>query len=69
MATWETVCGMVQPLLENEERLLTALSPSKRRRLAELLRKLLRSEPFGALDPAREPGATASGRRIGGGAG
>jgi len=39
--------------LANEERLLAALSPPERRRLAELLRKLLLSEPFRSLDPAR----------------
>ena len=38
--------------LANEEQLLATLSPSERRRLAELLRKLLISEPFRALDPA-----------------
>ncbi len=50
--------------LANEERLLAALGPSERRRLAELLRKLLRSEPFRALDPAQEKS-----RRVAGGGG
>jgi len=50
--------------LANEERLLAALGPSERRRLAELLRKLLRSEPFRALDPAQEKS-----RRFAGGGG
>jgi DNA-binding MarR family transcriptional regulator len=35
----------------NEERLLGALSARERRQLADLLRKLLVSEPFAALDP------------------
>ena len=38
--------------LENEEQLLEALDPAERERLADLLRKLLVSEPFRALDPA-----------------
>ena len=38
--------------LANEERLLTGLSKSDRTKLADLLRKLLLSEPFRALDPA-----------------
>jgi hypothetical protein len=37
----------------NEERLVSALSPSDRRTLARLLRTLLLSEPFGALAAAR----------------
>jgi len=39
--------------LANEERLLGALSAGERRQLAGLLRKLLTSAPFVALDPAR----------------
>src|ERR1019366_9206327 len=39
--------------LANEERLLGALSASERRTLAGLLRRLVVSEPFLALDPAR----------------
>jgi DNA-binding MarR family transcriptional regulator len=39
--------------LANEERLLGALSASERHTLANLLRKLLSSGPFQALDPAR----------------
>ena len=38
--------------LANEQRLLSGLSASERTRLAELLRKLLHSEPYRALDPA-----------------
>jgi DNA-binding MarR family transcriptional regulator len=38
--------------LANEERLLGALSAGERRQLADLLRKLLTSEPFVVLDPA-----------------
>ena len=39
--------------LANEERLLSALSAAERRKLGDLLRKLLVSEPFRALDPVR----------------
>jgi DNA-binding MarR family transcriptional regulator len=39
--------------LTNEERLLGALSAGEREQLAGLLRTLLTSEPFVALDPAR----------------
>src|SRR6202011_6022968 len=39
--------------LANEERLVTALSARERAQLADLLRKLLTSEPFARLDPAR----------------
>jgi len=42
--------------LANQERLLAALSIADRRKLGDLLRKLLTSEPFLALDPARSPG-------------
>ena len=38
--------------IANVERLLTGLSKSDRTKLADLLRKLLLSEPFRALDPA-----------------
>jgi DNA-binding MarR family transcriptional regulator len=38
--------------LANEQRLLSGLSAAERTRLAELLRKLLHSEPYKALDPA-----------------
>lgn len=47
--------------LANEERLLGTLSPDQRRQLAGLLRTLLTSEPFAALDP-RQP-AGGNGRR------
>ena len=43
--------------LANEERLLEALSPRDRDQLVRLLRKLLVSAPFTALDPARPRGA------------
>jgi DNA-binding MarR family transcriptional regulator len=46
----------VRAHLANEERLLGALSADERRQLADLLRKLLVSEPFVALDPNRPPG-------------
>ena len=50
--------------LANEEGLLGALSTSERHVLSDLLRKLLASEPFRALDPAgRAPVVTGSGRR------
>ena len=38
--------------LENEVRLLNALDADEQQQLADLLRKLLLSEPFRALDPA-----------------
>jgi DNA-binding MarR family transcriptional regulator len=38
--------------LVNEERMLSGLSAAERTKLADLLRKLLLSEPFRALDPA-----------------
>jgi DNA-binding MarR family transcriptional regulator len=41
--------------LANEERLLGALSARERDQLTDLLRKLLVSEPFAGLDPARPP--------------
>ena len=41
--------------LAHEERLLTAISTRERRQLADLLRKLLVSEPFTGLDPTRSP--------------
>ncbi|HEY2702283.1 MAG TPA: MarR family transcriptional regulator [Candidatus Dormibacteraeota bacterium] len=42
--------------VENEERLLGALSSGERRQLTDLLRTLLVSEPFTALDPRRPAG-------------
>jgi DNA-binding MarR family transcriptional regulator len=45
----------VQAHLANEERLLGVLSPAERRSLTALLRKLLLSAPFAALDPAHAP--------------
>jgi DNA-binding MarR family transcriptional regulator len=39
--------------LENEERLLGALSERERQELADLLRKLLLSAPFEVLEPFR----------------
>jgi len=48
----------------NEKRLLSGLSASDREKLADLLRKLLVSEPFHSLDPARRaPAAEASSNR------
>jgi DNA-binding MarR family transcriptional regulator len=49
----ELVDAAVVDHLANEERLLGALSASERRALSDLLRKLLVSESFRALDPAR----------------
>jgi DNA-binding MarR family transcriptional regulator len=48
----ELVDKAVVEHLANEERLLAGLSASERTKLADLLRKLLLSEPFRALDPA-----------------
>jgi DNA-binding MarR family transcriptional regulator len=50
----ELVDSAVADHLENEERLLSALDADEREKLAGLLRKLLLSEPFRALDPAAE---------------
>jgi DNA-binding MarR family transcriptional regulator len=47
----------------DEERLIAPLNRAERQRLAALLRKLLVSEPFRALDPAPLPPATARGAR------
>src|SRR5258705_3149660 len=62
----ELVDSAVADHLENEERLLGALDAEEREQLAGLLRKLLLSEPFRALDPATEEAArprAARGRR------
>jgi DNA-binding MarR family transcriptional regulator len=48
----ELVDAAVVDHLANEERLLSALDAGEREQLAELLRKLLMSEPFRELDPA-----------------
>jgi DNA-binding MarR family transcriptional regulator len=56
----ELVDKAVVEHLANEERLLAGLSASERTKLADLLRKLLLSEPFRALDPAsRAPAGSA----------
>ncbi len=47
--------------LDNEQRLLSALSADEREELSDLLRKLLVSEPFKALDPATLPDDLAEG--------
>jgi DNA-binding MarR family transcriptional regulator len=55
-AKGRTVVGeAVRSHLANEERLLRALSRPDRAQLTRLLRKLLVSEPFTALDPAQSP--------------
>jgi DNA-binding MarR family transcriptional regulator len=64
----ELVDAAVVDHLENEQRLLGALDAGEREQLAELLRKLLLSPPFGELDPATtsrdaEPAAGQPGRR------
>ncbi|HLQ49789.1 MAG TPA: MarR family transcriptional regulator [Candidatus Dormibacteraeota bacterium] len=62
----ELVDSAVADHLENEQRLLGALDADEREQLAGLLRKLLLSEPFRALDPATEEAArprAARGRR------
>jgi DNA-binding MarR family transcriptional regulator len=61
-----TVDAAVVAHLANEERLLTALSPDERQRLAELLRKLLLSEAFVMLDSGRTVAQDARARRAGG---
>jgi DNA-binding MarR family transcriptional regulator len=48
--------------IANEERLLAGLSATERTKLADLLRKLLLSEPFQALDPAARARASATKR-------
>jgi DNA-binding MarR family transcriptional regulator len=59
----EIVDKAVVEHLANEERLLNGLTRADRKSLAELLRKLLLSEPFRALDPAsREPAGDARSR-------
>jgi DNA-binding MarR family transcriptional regulator len=60
----ELVDKAVVEHLANEERMLGGLSASERTRLADLLRKLLLSEPFRALDPAsRAPMREVTSRR------
>jgi DNA-binding MarR family transcriptional regulator len=49
--------------LANEERLLGGMSPTDRTKLADLLRKLLLSEPFRALDPLSRAQADTEPRR------
>lgn len=49
----QTVDAAVVAHLANEERLLGALSQAERETLAHLLRKLLLSEPFAAVDSGR----------------
>ena len=56
----ELVDEAVVAHVANEERLLSGLSGPERTDLADLLRKLLLSEPFRALDPARRAPATAA---------
>ena len=48
----ELVDTSVVEHLDNERRLLGALDPDEQQQLADLLRKLLLSEPFRELDPA-----------------
>jgi DNA-binding MarR family transcriptional regulator len=60
----ELVDKAVVEHLANEQRLLSGLGAAERKTLADLLRKLLLSEPFRALDPAgRAPAADARSRR------
>jgi DNA-binding MarR family transcriptional regulator len=49
---------VVVVFLANEERLLSGLSAADRKRLADLLRRLLLSEPFRTLDPTSPAPAT-----------
>jgi DNA-binding MarR family transcriptional regulator len=48
-----TVDAAVVAHLANEERLVSVLSPTERRTVAQLLRKLLLSEPFAAVESSR----------------
>jgi DNA-binding MarR family transcriptional regulator len=48
----EVVDQAVVDHLANEQQLLSALSAGERQELTDLLRKLLSSAPFQALDPA-----------------
>jgi DNA-binding MarR family transcriptional regulator len=50
----QLVDAAVEEHLENEQRLLAALTKDERERLADLLRKLLLSPPFRELDPAAQ---------------
>jgi DNA-binding MarR family transcriptional regulator len=60
----ELVDKAVVEHLANEQRLLSGLGAAERKKLADLLRKLLVSEPFRALDPARRaPAADARSQR------
>jgi len=63
----QTVDAAVLAHLANEERLLGALSSAERGTLTRLLRKLLLSEPFAALDSARtiDPNVRTTRRRRG----
>jgi DNA-binding MarR family transcriptional regulator len=58
-----TVDAAVVAHLANEERLVSALSPTERRTLTQLLRKLLLSEPFAAVDSGRTVGQGARVKR------
>ena len=58
----EVVDEAVATHLANEERLLSGLTPAEREQLAELLRKLLLSEPFASRDPAPPADAAARSR-------
>jgi DNA-binding MarR family transcriptional regulator len=58
----ELVDTAVVDHLANEERLLAALDAEEREQLASLLRKLLLSEPFRALDPAANEAARSRAR-------
>jgi DNA-binding MarR family transcriptional regulator len=53
----ELVDEAVVAHVANEERLLSGLSAADRMKLADLLRKLLLSEPFRSLDPASRAAA------------
>jgi DNA-binding MarR family transcriptional regulator len=57
----QTVDRAVLDHLANQERLLAALSSAERRKLGDLLRKLLTSEPFLALDPLPLPARSVGG--------
>jgi DNA-binding MarR family transcriptional regulator len=59
----ELVDDAVVAHVANEERLLSGLSSSDRVKLADLLRKLLLTEPFQSLDPASRSSAKGEAKR------
>ena len=60
----EVVDEAATAYVANQERLLSGMSATDRTKLAELLRKLLLSEPFRALDPLSRAPANAKPRSL-----